>query len=259
MGNKDMAKIDVAKLIEGVGPLNVTSTEELLEMLSGKSMPSRREELIKEELGKNFIGAESYKEIFGLSVEKAPEIPAKVTLELLNSECELTNDGRKVKETHRLVYVPSKIGDRDFTINSLKDLITEQDKGAVFYEQDKARWYDEEPFANESLTKGKWILMPIVDLPGTRDKTYDRQEPELLKYPEYHTAEALELATGLVMNYLKNNERLFSDFYGFCKTLTSSGLRVFLGDFLAVGLRVHGNDATRRGDNLGRAVLRNLE
>ncbi|MCB0317326.1 MAG: hypothetical protein KDD56_01115, partial [Bdellovibrionales bacterium] len=76
---------------------------------------------LKTILGKNYFGAEDYQAIFRRGVDKVPKIPASVTPELLNSKCPMAEDGRLIKDTHRLVLVPRLLGTDEFTIMWLKE------------------------------------------------------------------------------------------------------------------------------------------
>ena len=219
--------------------------------------------IIKTLMGKNYIGPEDYQNILGvINVGTVPPVPASVTPALLNQRCPITNDGKTIKETHHLVFVPTKLDGKDFTVNSLREMASKKGealgRSTVFYSQD---WYNDEPFAKQPLAAGEWILMPNRDLPETRSKNYSQQDEELKKYPDYKTPKAIEMLAGLVMHDLKNNERLYPNFYGWCEdvpTKVGSGRRVCVGFFGAFGLFVGRITVGHTLSDLGRAVLRKL-
>jgi hypothetical protein len=116
-------------------------------------------------------------------------------------------------------------------------------------------------YANTSKDKGEWVLVPMTDLPNSRNKTYDEQNAELKKYPDYRGASALELVTTLIMNDLILQPRredigAYYSNYCRCTDTSASGDRVCAGNFTAYGLGVYGRNDDRRDVNVGRAVVR---
>ena len=223
---------------------------------------------VKEILGDHLIGPEAYKKVFGVTdLGEIPPIPAHITKELLREECELTKDGRTknistIAETHRLVFIPSTIDGDPFTIMKLAGLA--ESAGAalgrpkMFYYTSE---YKPQPFAHISKEKGEWVLVPMTDLPNSRSKTYDEQNAELKKYPDYRGASALELVTTLIMNdfVLQPRRENIGAYYrnvGRCTDAWAFGERVDAGGFDAYGLCVDCNADDYRGDDLGRAVVR---
>lgn len=246
---------------KGVKPL---TAEQLLDLLNKDEPKSPSFDRVKEIMGKNYIGPEDYKEIFGVTdLGVAPSIPEWITPEILESECTITQDGRLVKETHRLVFIPATLDGEAHTIMTLKERAAkkceELKRGMAFYDTD---WYKDEPFANTKLLEGKWVLMPEAVLPGTLKLNFNQQEKIVKATTNYETIDALSLATVLMMNLLKNNRYLFRPgTWGWCNDEPSpkvgSGQRVFLGYFHAGGLLVNLHDVGHRLAHLGRAVLRN--
>ena len=222
----------------------------------------RQLENIKTLMGKNFIGPEDYKDLLrAKDVGVIPPLPLAITEELLESPCPFLKD-KKIKETHLLVFVPNTINREDFTINSLRQLVADsEDKHRRERIFDDQSWYNDQEFAATPIVDGKWVLLPMSDLPNSRNKTNAERLEELKKYPDYQTAGALELTTALVMHELKNHQRKFADFYGWCEELTNegrlaaTGLRVDVGGFGGSGLYV-GHCGDERSSNIGRAVVR---
>lgn len=214
-------------------------------------------------LGKNFIGPESIKKLLNVSdIGSVPPIPATVTRELLNKRCPLANDGRTIAETHRLIFVPNKLDGKDLTIASFgKTALAAKDihgRGEIL---PNPTWFDDKDFAHKALPSGRWILMPDRELPNSRGRNYANQEKELAKFPEYHTAQAMEMVFGRGMDDLQNKPKRKSqpyyNIYMWCTDEAGSGRRVYVridGDGLNIG-RVEVGFAH---DGLGRAVLRNI-
>ena len=245
---------------------------------------SRGEAVARELLGAHYIGPESYQEIFGVKdVGSVPPIPAGVTAELLNAECPLAKDGRKIKDTHRLVFIPTALDGKKFTLWTLGNRAPEAQKkcgrGDLLQIFDKRNGYQ---FANKSLSKGGWILMPMLLIPGTLGKAVWEQEKILRRqFPDYHLASVLEMAAGLVMNDLcvRPGRRMgdYSRHYGQCSDTISvycdgySGYsyeqNIIVGKFGDTWTYGRGDSPlfiTNRkyreyGDDIGLAGLRNIE
>jgi len=190
----------------------------------------------------------------GKDIGEVPALPADI-IEILKSKCALSNDGRTVAETHRLVLLPASIDGEPLTLNSLRELATAAGKRREpsFYKQD---WYDDEAFANAPLGESVWVLEYANVAPGTFSKNDGEQVAVVGKLSDYRTAKVLEHVGTMVLNDLENNERVYPNFYGRCEERAASGARVCAGNFLADGLDVcYDNDASR-GSHLGRAVVR---
>jgi len=218
---------------------------------------------VRKVMGDHLIGPEAYKKVFGAKdLGEIPPIPAHITKELLSQECELSQDGRTIAETHRLLFIPAKIDGEALTIMHLAGLAEAAGKtlgrDKMF---DSAERLKTEPFANTPKEKGEWLLIPMTDLPNSRSKTYDEQNAELKKYPDYRGASTLELVTTLIMNdlILQPRRENIGAYYrngGRCTDKSASGGRVCAGDFVADGLGVGCNYDVARYDDLGRAVVR---
>ncbi len=212
-------------------------------------------EAVKELMPGKVVGPDA--RIFqGKDIGEVPQLPADL-LSVLNSKCELANDGRKVAETHRLVLVPATIDGEPLTLNSLRELATTAGKrrDPSFYKQD---WYENEAFANAPLEKSVWVLEYQGVAPGTFDKTDSEQVAVVGKLSHYQTARVLEHVGTMVFQDLENGERIYPNFYGRCEERSASGDRVYAGYFNARGLGVYDFDDDYRNDILGRAVVRKL-
>lgn len=209
----------------------------------------------KELMGKNMVGPDA--RIFeGKDLGEIPALPANI-IEILNAKCDLSNDGRRVADTHRLVLVPASIDGKPLTLKALRELATEAGNGKdpSFYEQD---WYDNEAFANKPLEKSTWVLEYQTAAPKSENKTEAQQVALVEKLPNHRTAKILEHVGAMVFNDLENGERIYPSIYGRCEERSASGARVYAGSFGARGLTVDDDDGGLRHDLLGRAVGRKL-
>ncbi len=217
---------------------------------------------VRKVMGDNIIGPEAYKKVFGArDLGEIPPIPAHITKDLLSQKCELTQDGRTIAETHRLVFIPTKIDGEAFTLTQLAGLA--EAAGKTFGRPkmfDDAKWFKEEPFANTPKEKGEWLLVPMTDLPNSREKSYREQQAELQKYPSYRGASILELLTTLIMNDLilrpeRKEIGAYYNTYARCTDTSTSGARVGAGGLTDDGLDIYGTD-DHRSVNLGVAIIR---
>ena len=208
-------------------------------------------------MGKNFIGPKAYKTLFGVEVEDIPYLPEGLTLELLNSSCPF-DSSKTTKETHLLVFIPAALDGQSFTINDLVERANEycqerqrQRRTAVC--SDAVTRLKGWPLADEASPEGLWALIAKETLPGSTSRSDAQQIKELGKYPNYATATARELVTGVLLKYLLNNERLCSTNAVRCEDRPAAGHRV------VVGFRSDGLDVRSCGDKFnssyhGRAV-----
>ena len=209
--------------------------------------------------GQNYLGPEVWREVFGAkAVPAAPPLPRDI-MKILQEACPF-NAGKKVHETHLLLFVPETLDGTPFNLLTLREksraIATRDGKGATFWNQD---WYNDKDFAKSPNAKGRWVLVPKDVAPDTRSKNFEQQDSEIKKYTKYETAGALALSTGIILNFLKNGERIYpAGTWGWCADESEPGRRLNVGYFDAAGLDVDVNDVTDSDQLLGRALLRNL-
>lgn len=222
--------------------------KELNDLFDGMFGLEARMEKFKAILGKNFIGPEHYREKFpDMDLGEIPPIPEKVTIELLNAECKLW-PGKKVGETHILAYVPAV---------SIVDFIerANNEQENTFY-IGSLGWLRSQSFATDKTDTGQWILIPKNILPGTTGQKNEQQIAEMRRYTDYKTANANPLAIAIAMNYLVNNDRIYSNFInsGRCAEAPYVGLHVVVGFFDARSLHFTFVLDESVGGRLGRAA-----
>lgn len=211
----------------------------------------------KDLMGKNMVGPDA-RFFLGKDLGEIPTLPAQI-MGILNSKCELSNDGRTVAETHRLALVPASVDGKPLTLNALRALATEAGKGRdpSFEGQ---QWYKYEAFANRPLETSTWVLAYETVAPKSRSKSDARQVALVEKLSNYRTARLLEHVGTMVFNDLENGERIYPSLYGRCEERSASGARVVAGFFYARGLSLDEDDIDGpRRDLLGRAVVRKLD
>jgi len=181
-------------------------------------------------LAKNFFGADVWLKL-GRNVEKVPTLPKELTVEFLNEKCDLYPKQTR-KEPHLLLLLPEGV--------SLKDLDEMCGKKSIngFSTQD---WAKEEEFWTTKSRESRRVFIPKEGIPGTLSKTFEQQSIILKQYPNYGTSTALELFSGAVLNFVKNEERILGNNLLWCSDETGDGVRAAGGYFDVSGFRVFGD------------------
>jgi hypothetical protein len=224
----------------------------------------RREQLPRELLGKNFLGAEAWRKQ-GIDVRVEPPLPSTITEELLNSDCPL-HPREKIKDTHLLVLVPKTVNGEPYTALKLDELCATR-KGSVdtLIFNGLESW-KEQPWASQQQVESEWVLIPKSD-PDPRKVASERhfrskriaQQDEVHKlYPEYREVKTVELMTAVLLNDLVNGDPRMLDGLNYlrCVEPNASGGRVCVGFFFAFGLEVVDDIDDGDGDYIGRALAR---
>jgi hypothetical protein len=227
---------------------------------------------LKGVLGRNFLGTDEWQQGFGVRVGAPPLIPECLTPELLNSQCPL-HPGQLIKETHILMLVPKTVNGLPYTALRLGELCSSR-KGSgyrlIFDEEDWARDWKEQGWANLPQAHSEWVLIPKSDpdpSKAPKDKHFRgkniEQQREVHKHyaAEYREAKALEVMTMALLNDLVNGEpRILTGWNRLrCVEPNASGGRICVGDFDATGLKVFVALGVDRGaGRIGRALARKL-
>lgn len=173
------------------------------------------------------------------SVDPAPLLPPNFS-DIWNGPCPIF-PGKKVCETHMLVYIPATVDGKPFTFNKLgeiaKRFFPKNDNGFryIFGVTDELR---------DKPIKSRWVLMIKDVIPGSRNKSYPEQEKIIAELAEkslgYKIPSFLEAATCILTQYFFDSKtRLFTDdpwTYSRCKE--QYGDQILVGGFDPIGLRV---------------------
>ena len=184
-------------------------------------------------MGGKVLTAADYKNHLGLSVEPEGPLPGNI-LEVLQRECPINGGGQRVKDTHLLAWIPKEI-----TLTKLSQAVGGE-AGKVLYHE----WFINHGsgIGERTVTQGKWVLVPNQCPEKTKNLNWaDSLAALKAHYPDYNEADALSFAATLVLNCVKNGERLYATEWGWCSDRLGSGpsapaLRV--GDFFVGGLNV---------------------
>jgi hypothetical protein len=187
-------------------------------------------------------------------VDPAPPLPPNFS-DIWNGPCPICS-GKKISETHILVYIPATIDGKPFTLNKLgeiaKRFFPKNGKGYKYIWSNIVHELGDKPINSH------WVLMTKDVLPGSRNKSYAEQQKIVAALAEkslisYEVPETLEAAACILSQYA-SNIRLFSDkppTYTRCKEKLQ-GDQVVVGGFASSGLCiVHIDDR----DSIGIAAL----
>ena len=225
----------------------------------------RREQLSRELLGKNFLGAEAWRKQ-GIDVGAEPPLPSTITEELLTSECPL-HPGEKIKDTHLLVLVPNTVNGEPYSALKLDELCATR-KGSgdklINDDSDRATAWKEKDWASTAQVQSEWVLISKSD--PDRKKVPEgkhfrskniaaQQKVHEEHYPEYREVKTLELMTAALLYDLTNKERLVFDFLR-CEEPNAYGGRVSVAYFATYGLDVDDDDVISASGSIGRALAR---
>jgi hypothetical protein len=230
-----------------------------------EEMERRCEQIPRELLDKNFLGAEAWRKQ-GIDVGEEPPLPASITEELLHSECPL-HPGEKIKDTHLLVLIPKTVNGEPYTALKLDELCaTRKGSGDTLICDGWISW-KEQLWASQQRLESEWVLIPKSDPDPEKvpaDKHFRskniaaQQNVHDEHYGEYREVKTVELMTAVLLHDLVNGDpRMLAGWnYLRCLEPNASGGRVCVGNFHASGLKVDVGHVRRGHDDIGRALAR---
>ena len=186
--------------------------------------------------------------------------------QILNSPCpvSLPEEGKFVKDTHLLVYIPPFVSGKDINEREITQEITLSSLGKLIDEQlSEARnprqmpgysfiWDGALKQLDKSVEEGYWVLMTKdvlggtdIGVNGSRNKSYEDQQAMVNKLTEdcgvdYVVPKTLEAVAVIIAQFLRGKARLFGDnpwTYIRCKEKLGNNQMV-VGGFAPVGLCV---------------------
>lgn len=200
---------------------------------SSKLTPERAREI----MGRNFFGVEEATKHFGVK-------PTPAQLSVLSEIPWSEETLESCKDTHVLVAV--------FLLSILD--VRAKAKSALFYDQS---WYNKESFAKDKGTVVGWQLVRKTPVDNSTSKSWSEQQALLATNEE--TPAARVIVYTIISHFLATGERLFERIYVRCVDVDSSGNRVSVGRFGAVGLLVDARWGGDRGDSIGAASARKFD
>ena len=162
-------------------------------------------QILLRQSGVTFFGSDEWKATFGIELQKVPLLDLSI-FRTLHTDCPFNTDGRKVKDTHALVYIPKKIDESNINMELLSllcpQIVQDPDPAiwggymmeAVLAEDQpdgvenpddspgipqydpRMNWIDCGIASDMTVSKSCWMLFYIGDdhsiLPNTRGKSF---------------------------------------------------------------------------------------
>ena len=148
-------------------------------------------------------------------IEEVPHLPREIK-KILESPCPIWGkEGKKIKDTHILFYNPQQVNGQSHTVNNIEKLVKSSKEGnATVYRYIFCMIANE--YGDTPNEKGEWILMTKDVLPGSRNKTYDKQQSlvkDLSKKAqvEYLVPKLTEAITGIFAEFVRSGTCLYSN------------------------------------------------
>ena len=199
------------------------------------------------------------------SVGEEPALPDGIEA-ILNSPCPFWGE-RQVRDTHMLVLIPSHVGGKPLTLDSLGELIKspQEGYGTKYRGYEYYAKYVRPAIGSQASGSSYWVLMTKDVLPGSRDKRYADQCALVADHANrtglpYKVPGDLEAAVVMLLHHVRSGERLYSlnpTTYTRCRDKATYGYPVVVGGFSSGGLGVVGNDLYFDGNSIhGVAGLR---
>eukprot|EP01136_Pigoraptor_vietnamica_P035836 Opistho-1_new@101600 len=196
--------------------------EELARFEKAKQEKARMEAYIRQStpitpLPPQAFGKKEWEKYFG-DVGVEPPLPANIH-QILQSPCPIWS-GNKVADTHLLTLIPQTVNGRPLTLNYLEELIKNPKGGG---NRSKYSYYNEDvrnAIGKRPVERSYWVLLTKDELPNMRKKSYKRQCQEVENWRKnssafreggYRVPKALEVVTSVVMEYVRNGVRFYSD------------------------------------------------
>ena len=131
-----------------------------------------------------------------------------------------------------------------------------REKFPLFYNQD---WYNNEKFADETLSGIDWGIVKKELLDETRSKNWDEQQEILKAWAETHGVDEkfvrrrtpTEVAYDILSYFQARNERILEKDWDWTSVQSSDGKSVYVGYFDSDGLNVNHDSRAPRSFHLG--------
>jgi len=91
-------------------------------------------QILLRQSGITFFGSDEWKATFGIELQRVPLLGLSI-FRTLHTDCPFSTDGRKVKDTHALVYIPSEIDESPINMDQLSKLCPQ-----IVQDPDPAKW-----------------------------------------------------------------------------------------------------------------------
>jgi hypothetical protein len=153
------------------------------------------------------FGAAEWERYFGYTIAEPP-LPPNIE-EILKRPCRIWKD-KTVQETHLLTLVPAEVDGQPFNLKLLQQLVENPLEGngtglhSPIHSQDFA----------DPISTTRWVLMTKEIIPESNissPESYPAQQKIVRNYPGYQVPKVLDVATSILMEYVRNNTPLYNE------------------------------------------------
>ncbi len=207
------------------------------------------------------FGGADWNKYFGRVV--SPPRPPIELIDFLARPCPF-GLGRRVQDSHVLVYVPSSVEGLSLSAKVFSDLLRSRDKREDQKDMIKPNRVVKEQRWEEEISCSHWALVTKDILPETRGRSYSEQIEKLKPHQGYEVPKMLPALVALVANFIQKGQALYPGnpdvvpshtFTNCCEKLfTSDGeTHVVVGGFESERLNA---TLSSTGKNVGMGAMR---
>lgn len=206
-----------------------------------------------------FFGTDDWERVHEIKLEgiELPMPPQRLA-KVMEGRCPFVR-GKKIKETHFLMFMPSHRNKTrgPITIEALEKLYPHDQQPKFYCYTTRNSWYKDQPFAKQETGGNDWILFFKGIIPHSRHETYDEH---LMMLPAgYKIPNAIVAATAHFLIYEKNDgEKVTRLVSGRTASIRFGGPRISVGAFDNNGLCINCNCDDDRNGDLGVFAYRKL-
>jgi len=204
------------------------------------------------------FGKSEWQKYFG-DIGTEPPLPSDIE-EILNSQDPFWPN-ETVKKSQMLVLIPQAVNGKFYTLNLMEELIQQPKTGP----KTKYRYssdYIKNELGNKRVPNSYWVLKTRKIIPGSLNLPFKNQINLIKSYnqkiePSYVLPTALEAATSILVEHVRNGNRLYNDeplesiTYTRCKEIVNETYRVTIGGFSELGLELSSCGGGCGGDSEG--------
>jgi len=163
---------------------------------------SKLPEILDVPVPEDAFGKAVWTKYFG-SIGEEPPLPSNIH-QILDGCCPFW-PGKKVRETHMLILIPSTINDHSLTINHLEKIVRHPKGGG--YSTEMVRYPRQ--VGNMCAPHNYWILITKDVIPDSLGKSYEQQCQIIRSYSQYKLPRLVEITISMLLAYIKTGQSLF--------------------------------------------------
>ena len=203
-----------------------------------------------------FFGPTDWMRHFGLELPESIALPILIDelKSILDGPCPFVN-GKTVKETHYLFYLPADIKGAPLTVKQWQEMFPDDEQPCFYSYMEDDAWYNDFAFAKTDTARFSWFLMFEGVIPGSESKNWEEQIA--MKSDGYEVPKLVECTPMHFLAYKKNDgQRINENMWGRTCDVDSGGDHVDAGDFDSDGFGIDSHCDSVRLSSLGLFLFR---